>query len=58
VLDVKNHETEKKTDRSERIFLLRIPIQLYDQAREKAASRTMSLSRFILEAIEEATRKK
>jgi predicted HicB family RNase H-like nuclease len=58
VLGARDHEPEKKTDRSEKIFLLRLPAQLCKQAREKAASRTISLRQFILEAIEKASRRK
>ena len=58
VLGANNHEPEKNTDRSEKIFFLRLPAQLCKQAREKAASRKISLRQFILEAIEKASRKK
>ena len=56
LLGPKNHDPEKKTDRAERIFLLRLPAQLCKQAKEKAVSRTISLHQFILEAIDKATR--
>ncbi len=45
----------RKTLSKEKIFLLRIPIEMYEQAREKAASRNMSLREFILEAVRQAS---
>ena len=57
-LGATNHKPEKTIGRSEKIFLLRLPAQLCKQAREKAASRTISLRQFILEAIEKASRTK
>ena len=56
VLGAKNQELQKKTDRPERIFILRIPAQLYKEAGGKAASRTITLHQFILDAIEKASR--
>ena len=58
VLRGNNHELRKKADRPDKIFILRIPAQLYKEARKKTVSRTITLHQFILDAIKKASQEK
>ena len=58
VLGGNNHELRKKADRPDKIFILRIPTQLYKEAKGKAFSRTITLHQFIIDAIEKASLEK